>query len=124
MTNYVTHAKINTHQSGGLCILLEAQVGLSRRERDECEIRVNFFQSPDEVSGIFLSAYLRTLVEEGVDYKDKRNLTISSVVMVIGIGGGILQFTVGSDFVFSLGGVAFSTVVGIVLNLIIPKTVE
>ena len=38
--------------------------------------------------------------------------------------GGILQFTVGSDFVFSLGGVALSTVVGIVLNLIIPKTVE
>ncbi|ERF60134.1 uracil permease [Treponema socranskii subsp. socranskii VPI DR56BR1116 = ATCC 35536] len=74
--------------------------------------------------GLIASSGLRTLVEEGVDYKDKRNLTISSVVMVIGIGGGILQFTVGSDFVFSLGGVALSTVVGIVLNLIIPKTVE
>jgi len=72
--------------------------------------------------GLIASSGLRTLVEEGVDYKDKRNLTISSVIMVIGIGGGILQFTVGSDFVFSLGGVALSTVVGIVLNLIIPKT--
>ena len=66
--------------------------------------------------GLIASSGLRTLVEEGVDYKDKRNLTISSVVMVIGIGGGVLQFTVGSDFVFSLGGVALATVVGIVLN--------
>ena len=48
----------------------------------------------------------------------------AATVMVIGIGGGILQFTVGSDFVFSLGGVALSTVVGIILNLIIPKTME
>ena len=40
--------------------------------------------------------------------------------MVIGIGGGVLQFMVGS-FKFSLGGVALATVVGILLNLIIPK---
>ncbi|MBP3709051.1 MAG: uracil permease [Treponema sp.] len=74
--------------------------------------------------GLIASSGLRTLVEEGVDYQDKRNLTISSVIMVIGIGGGMLQFAVGSDFVFSLGGVALSTVVGIVLNLVIPKSVS
>ena len=44
--------------------------------------------------------------------------------MVIGIGGGILQFNVGKDFTFSLGGVALATVVGILLNLILPKTVD
>lgn len=74
--------------------------------------------------GLIASSGLRTLVEEGVDYKDKRNLTISSVVMVIGIGGGILRFAVGKEFVFSLGGVALATVVGIALNLIVPKTVD
>ena len=74
--------------------------------------------------GLIASSGLRTLVEEGVDYQDKRNLTISSVIMVIGIGGGMLQFAVGKDFVFSLGGVALATVVGIVLNLVIPKTVD
>lgn len=73
--------------------------------------------------GLIASSGLRTLVEEGVDYKDKRNLTVSSVIMVLGIGGGILQFTIGNAFVFSLGGVALSTVVGILLNLIIPETV-
>lgn len=72
--------------------------------------------------GLIASSGLRTIVESGVDYKDKRNLTISSVIMVIGIGGGMLQFTVGKDFTFSLGGVALATLIGIVLNLIIPIT--
>lgn len=72
--------------------------------------------------GLIASSGLRTIVESGVDYKDKRNLTISSVIMVIGIGGGILQFQIGKDFMFSLGGVALSTVIGILLNLLIPKT--
>ncbi|MGI5173002.1 uracil permease [Treponema sp. OMZ 840] len=71
--------------------------------------------------GLIASSGLRTIVESGVDYKDKRNLTISSVIMVIGIGGGVLQFNIGSDFHFALGGVALATVVGIILNLVIPN---
>ena len=71
--------------------------------------------------GLIVSSGLRTIVESGVDYKDKRNLTISSVIMVIGIGGGILQFNIGSEFRFALGGVALATVVGILLNLVIPN---
>lgn len=71
--------------------------------------------------GLIASSGLRTIVESGVDYKDKRNLTISSVIMVIGIGGGILQFNIGSEFRFALGGVALATVVGILLNLVIPN---
>lgn len=74
--------------------------------------------------GLIASSGLRTIVESGVDYKDKRNLTISSVILVIGIGGGMLQFHVGKDFTFSLGGVALATVVGIVLNLILPKSID
>ena len=74
--------------------------------------------------GLIASSGLRTIVESGVDYKDKRNLTISSVILVIGIGGGMLKFTVGGSFEFSLGGVALATVVGILLNLILPKTLD
>lgn len=70
--------------------------------------------------GLIASSGLRTIVESGVDYQNKRNLTISSVIMVIGIGGGVLQFTAGG-FNFALGGVALATVVGILLNLIIPN---
>ncbi|MBQ6568603.1 MAG: uracil permease, partial [Treponema sp.] len=71
--------------------------------------------------GLISSSGLRTLVEGGVDYQDKRNLTISSVILVIGIGGGVLQFSVGESYTFSLGSVALATVVGILLNLVIPQ---
>jgi uracil permease len=70
--------------------------------------------------GIIASSGLRTLVESGVDYQDKRNLTISSVILTIGIGGGMLQFAMGKNMMFSLGSVALSTLVGILLNLILP----
>lgn len=74
--------------------------------------------------GIIASSGLRTIVESGVDFKCKRNLTISSVILVIGIGGGTLAFTMGEKLTFQLAGVALATVVGIVLNLLLPKTLE
>ncbi|GHV84902.1 uracil permease [Spirochaetia bacterium] len=72
--------------------------------------------------GIIASSGLRTLVESGVNYKDKRNLTISSVIFVIGIGGGRLAFSITENVEFQLASVALATVVGIVLNLIFPVT--
>jgi uracil permease len=74
--------------------------------------------------GLIASSGLRTIVESGVDYKDKRNLTISSVILVIGIGGGILQFMVGKNFTFKLEGVALATIVGIALNLALPRSID
>lgn len=71
--------------------------------------------------GIIASSGLRTLVDSGVNYQDKRNLTISSIILVIGIGGGMLQFSIGKNLQFSLGAVALSTLVGILLNLLIPE---
>lgn len=72
--------------------------------------------------GIIASSGLRTLVESGVNYKDKRNLTISSVILVIGIGGGMISFPINDKLSFALGGVALATLVGIILNLILPQT--
>lgn len=74
--------------------------------------------------GLIASSGLRTIVESGVDYQDKRNLAISSVILVIGIGGGMLGFSIGDTFEFSLNGVALATVVGILLNLVLPKTLD
>jgi uracil permease len=71
--------------------------------------------------GIIASSGLRTIVENGVDYKDNRNLAISSVILVIGIGGGELAFSVTQDLQFRLAGVALATVVGIILNLVFPR---
>ncbi len=74
--------------------------------------------------GIIASSGLRTIVESGVDFKCKRNLTITSVILVIGIGGGKLIFDVSGGVQFQLAGVALATVVGIVLNLVLPKTID
>ncbi len=71
--------------------------------------------------GTIASSGLRTVVDAGVDYEDKRNLTISSVILVIGIGGGTLSFAMGRDLTFTLAGVALATLVGIALNLFLPK---
>ncbi|MCL2271575.1 MAG: NCS2 family nucleobase:cation symporter [Treponema sp.] len=72
--------------------------------------------------GIIASSGLRTIVESGVDFKDKRNLIITSVILVIGIGGGRLAFNITGDLQFELAGIALATVVGIFLNLVIPET--
>jgi uracil permease len=71
--------------------------------------------------GIIASSGIRTIVESGVDFKDKRNLTIVSVILVIGVGGGTLKFNIGS-FPFELANIALATVIGIILNLAIPAT--
>ncbi len=72
--------------------------------------------------GIIASAGIRTVVESGVDYSCKRNLTITSVILVIGIGGGMIYLPINESLTFELSGVALATLVGIVLNLILPPS--
>jgi len=74
--------------------------------------------------GIIASAGIRTVVESGVDYSCKRNLTITSVILVIGIGGGAIKFPVGESLNFELAGIALATLIGIILNLLLPKTLN
>ncbi len=74
--------------------------------------------------GIIASAGLRTVVERGVDYGCKRNLIISSSILVIGIGGGVIQFQISDNLIFSLGGLALAMIVGIILNLILPQSLN
>lgn len=70
--------------------------------------------------GIIASSGLRMLVESHVDFKDKRNLIISSVILVIGIGGATIH--IGDSF--SLEGMALASVIGVVLNLVLPGRQE
>lgn len=69
--------------------------------------------------GVIASSGIRTLVESGIDFGDKRNLMISSVILVLGIGGAQLQLGK-----ITLAGMALATIAGILLNLILPSDVE
>jgi len=73
--------------------------------------------------GIIASSGLRTIVESGVNFKDKRNLIITSVMLVIGVGGGRLGFEI-KGIPFELANVALATLIGIILNLIFPVSKE
>jgi uracil permease len=66
--------------------------------------------------GTIAASGLRRIVEAGVNFTDSRNLIIVSVILSIGIGGA--AFAVGD---FKLSGVALATIIGIILNLALPK---
>ncbi len=66
--------------------------------------------------GVIASSGLRVLIERHVDFNQKRNLMIASVILVIGIGNAYLKL---GQYEFS--GLAVAAVLGIVLNLILPE---
>jgi uracil permease len=73
--------------------------------------------------GLIASSGLRLLVKSGIDYSHSRNLILSSVVLVIGIGMDTGGFTIPLGR-YTIPGMALATFVGIILNLILPKESE
>ncbi|GCD08923.1 uracil permease [Clostridium tagluense] len=70
--------------------------------------------------GIIASSGFRIFVEDKVDFSKKRNLIIASVIIVLGVGGGGIKFPfAGGEF--EIAGVALATLVGIILNLVLPE---
>ncbi|MFA6939473.1 MAG: uracil permease [Clostridiaceae bacterium] len=70
--------------------------------------------------GIIASSGFRIFVDDKVDFSKKRNLLISSVIIVIGIGGASIKFVMMGSPV-EISGVALATLIGIALNLILPQ---
>ncbi|QHS22188.1 uracil permease [Virgibacillus sp. MSP4-1] len=66
--------------------------------------------------GIIASSGLRMLVDNQVDLGEKRNLIISSVILVLGIGGAYIQVNEN----LQIAGMALSAIVGVLLNLVLP----
>ena len=66
--------------------------------------------------GVIAASGLKVIVEKKIDFNKKRNLMIASVILVIGIGNAYLQL---GNFQFS--GVAVATILGIILNLVLPQ---
>ena len=66
--------------------------------------------------GVIAASGLKILIDNKINFDKKKYLLIASVILVIGIGG--LVFKVGT---FELSSMALATVLGIVLNLILPE---
>jgi len=59
---------------------------------------------------------LNTLVKAGDDLTEPRNMSIVALILVCGIGGMVLPFGK-----FTLGGIGLAGILGVVLNLVLPK---
>ncbi|WP_321299952.1 solute carrier family 23 protein [Marinifilum fragile] len=65
--------------------------------------------------GMIAGIGIKTLIDAKTDFTKTRNQVIVSVVLTVGIGGA--QISYGN---FSLAGIGLASVVGVVLNLILP----
>lgn len=66
--------------------------------------------------GVIASNGLKVLIERQVDFGQVRNLIIASSMLVLGLGGAVLDLGA-----VNLSGTALAAIVGVVLNLILPK---
>lgn len=67
--------------------------------------------------GTIASVGINNLVQHKVNMSETRNVIIISVTLTMGIGGAVLSF---GDF--ALSGIGLSAIVGVLLNLLLPKT--
>lgn len=67
--------------------------------------------------GTIASVGVNSLVKNKVDLGDTRNLVIASLILTFGIGGA--EITCGS---ITIGGIGLSALVGVFLNLVIPRS--
>ncbi|MDQ0223390.1 uracil-xanthine permease family protein [Streptococcus moroccensis] len=65
--------------------------------------------------GVIASNGLKVMIERQVDFRQVRNLIIASSMLVLGLGGAVLE--IGA---VTLSGTALSAIAGILLNLILP----
>ena len=66
--------------------------------------------------GMIASIGIKTLVDAKTDFSKTRNQVIVSIILTIGIGGAEISY--GN---FSLAGIGLASIVGVLLNLILPN---
>ncbi len=69
--------------------------------------------------GMIAATGINNMIRNKTDMSNTRNLIIVSLILTTGIGGAVLQ--VGN---ISMTGIGLSALIGIILNLILPKTKE
>ncbi len=67
--------------------------------------------------GTIASVGIQNLIQHKVDFNDQRNVIIASVMLTLGLGGAVI-----SAGNFSIGGIGLSAIIGVILNLVLPKT--
>lgn len=66
--------------------------------------------------GTIASVGISNMIQAKVDMSSTRNLIISSLILTIGIGGAVIEFGT-----FSFSGIGLASIVGVILNLLLPN---
>ena len=66
--------------------------------------------------GSIAAVGVQSMIRHKVDFSETRNIAIAGLMLTVGVGGAVLQW--GS---FVLGGIGLAALVGIVLNLMLPR---
>ena len=69
--------------------------------------------------GTIASVGISNMIQAKVDMRSTRNLIISSLILTIGIGGAVIEFGT-----FSFSGIGLASIVGVILNLLLPNKAE
>ena len=69
--------------------------------------------------GMIASIGIKTLIDAKTDFSATRNQVIVSIILTVGIGGASIGY--GN---FSLAGIGLASIVGVFLNLVLPKAEE
>ena len=64
---------------------------------------------------------LKVLVKNQIDFENVRNVIVASSMLVLGLGGAVITLKTG-DVSVSITGMSLAAIVGILLNLLLPKT--
>lgn len=64
---------------------------------------------------------LKVLINKKVDFDKSRNIIIASAMFIIGLGGAVVNFETASNMIISLSGMSLAALVGIFLNILLPK---
>ena len=73
--------------------------------------------------GMIASIGARTLVDNRVDFSKTRNMIIIATVLVFGLGGAVIPIKIGIAEI-QLVGMALAAIIGILLNILLPKEEE
>ncbi len=64
---------------------------------------------------------LKILIQNQIDFGKNKNIIIASCMLVLGLGGAIINFSTGGGMVVPLSGMSLAAIVGILLNLFLPE---
>ena len=66
--------------------------------------------------GTIAAVGIDNLIRNKVDMGNTRNLIIVSLILTFGIGGAVFEFRG-----FTMAGIGLAALIGVILNLILPK---